>query len=68
MVANEVQAENALYGEYGAVSVLPPGATIILSSTVSPAYVSQLERRLHSRAIEFWACQLTTVIMGIEFL
>ncbi|KAK2421907.1 ketose-bisphosphate aldolase class-II family protein [Trifolium repens] len=48
MVANEVQAENALYGEYGAVSVLPPGATIILSSTVSPAYVSQLERRLHN--------------------
>ncbi|MED6155592.1 hypothetical protein PIB30_006458 [Stylosanthes scabra] len=28
--------------------VLSPGATIILSSTVSPAYVSQLERRLHS--------------------
>ncbi|KAJ1438731.1 hypothetical protein SESBI_03004 [Sesbania bispinosa] len=48
MVANEAQAENALYGEYGAVSVLPPGASIILSSTVSPAYVSQLERRLHN--------------------
>ncbi|XP_027357987.1 uncharacterized protein LOC113867134 isoform X1 [Abrus precatorius] len=48
MVTNETQAENALYGEYGAVSELPPGASIILSSTVSPAYVSQLERRLHS--------------------
>ncbi|TKY44805.1 oxidoreductase YgbJ [Spatholobus suberectus] len=48
MVTNEAQAENALYGEYGAVSALPPGASIILSSTVSPAYVSQLEHRLHN--------------------
>lgn len=48
MVTNEAQAESVLYGEYGAISALPPGATIILSSTVSPAYVSQLERRLHS--------------------
>ncbi|OIW03590.1 hypothetical protein TanjilG_05134 [Lupinus angustifolius] len=48
MVTNEAQAESALYGEYGAVSVLPPGASVILSSTVSPAYVSQLERRLHN--------------------
>ncbi|KAK7314652.1 hypothetical protein VNO77_33179 [Canavalia gladiata] len=48
MVTNEAQAENALYGEYGAVSALPPGASIILSSTVSPAYVSQLELRLHN--------------------
>ncbi|KAG4400652.1 hypothetical protein GLYMA_07G103000v4 [Glycine max] len=48
MVTNEAQAESVLYGEYGAVSALPPGATIILSSTVSPAYVSQLEHRLHN--------------------
>ncbi|KAL2344126.1 hypothetical protein Fmac_005411 [Flemingia macrophylla] len=48
MVTNEAQAENALYGENGAVSALPPGATVILSSTVSPAFVSQLEHRLHN--------------------
>ncbi|KAI9101613.1 hypothetical protein K1719_023857 [Acacia pycnantha] len=47
MVTNEAQAENALYGENGAVSVLPSGACVILCSTVSPAYVSQLENRLH---------------------
>ncbi|WVZ15797.1 hypothetical protein V8G54_013363 [Vigna mungo] len=46
MVTNESQAENVLYGENGAVSALTPGASIILSSTVSPAYVSQLEHRL----------------------
>lgn len=48
MVTNEAQAESVLYGDLGAVSVLPSGASIILSSTVSPAFVSQLERRLQN--------------------
>lgn len=30
---------------------LPYGASIILSSTVSPAYVSQLDRRLQSMSL-----------------
>ncbi|XP_024020890.1 uncharacterized protein LOC21392166 isoform X1 [Morus notabilis] len=46
MVTNETQAENALYGDSGAVSALPSGASVVLSSTVSPAFVSQLEQRL----------------------
>ncbi|PON44691.1 Ketose-bisphosphate aldolase, class-II [Parasponia andersonii] len=46
MVTNEAQAENALFGDSGAISALPSGASIILSSTVSPGFVSQLERRL----------------------
>ncbi|CAK9166228.1 unnamed protein product [Ilex paraguariensis] len=49
MVTNEAQAESVLFGDLGAVSALPSGASIILSSTVSPAFVSQLERRLQSR-------------------
>ncbi|KAL8464350.1 hypothetical protein ACS0TY_034032 [Phlomoides rotata] len=48
MVTNEYQAESVLYGDNGAVAALPAGATIILSSTVSPAFVSQLERRLQN--------------------
>ncbi|KAL7099172.1 hypothetical protein ACP275_09G066400 [Erythranthe tilingii] len=48
MVTNESQAESVLYGDYGAVAALPSGASIIISSTVSPAFVSQLERRLQS--------------------
>ncbi|KAK6249814.1 hypothetical protein SCA6_003819 [Theobroma cacao] len=48
MVTNEAQAESVLYGDLGAVSALPSGASIILSSTVSPAFVSQLERRLQN--------------------
>nr|XP_048329007.1 uncharacterized protein LOC107418532 isoform X2 [Ziziphus jujuba var. spinosa] len=48
MVTNEAQAENVLYGEFGAVSALPTGASIILTSTVSPGFVSQLDRRLQN--------------------
>ncbi|KAL8239684.1 hypothetical protein R6Q59_016251 [Mikania micrantha] len=48
MVTNEVQAESVLYGADGAVSVLPPGSSIVLSSTVSPAFVSRLELRLQN--------------------
>ncbi|KAL1533220.1 hypothetical protein AAHA92_33137 [Salvia divinorum] len=46
MVTNEYQAESVLFGKTGAVAALPSGATIILSSTVSPAFVSKLEGRL----------------------
>ncbi|KAL3512167.1 hypothetical protein ACH5RR_024884, partial [Cinchona calisaya] len=48
MVTNEAQAESVLYGDNGAVSALPSGASVILSSTVSPAFVNQLERRLQN--------------------
>ncbi|XP_042503189.1 uncharacterized protein LOC122080300 [Macadamia integrifolia] len=48
MVTNEAQVESVLYGDLGAVSALPAGASIILSSTVSPGFVIQLERRLQN--------------------
>ncbi|CAI9786896.1 unnamed protein product [Fraxinus pennsylvanica] len=48
MVTNESQAESVLYGDHSAVGALPNGASIILSSTVSPAFISQLERRLQN--------------------
>ncbi|CAK7349569.1 unnamed protein product [Dovyalis caffra] len=48
MVTNETQAEGVLYGDLGAVAALPSGASIVLSSTVSPAFVSQLEHRLQN--------------------
>ncbi|RAL50106.1 hypothetical protein DM860_007780 [Cuscuta australis] len=48
MVTNEAQAESILYGDNGAVPALSHGASIILSSTVSPAFVSQLEKRLQN--------------------
>ncbi|KAH6781861.1 ketose-bisphosphate aldolase class-II family protein [Perilla frutescens var. hirtella] len=53
MVTNEYQAESVLFGENGAVAALPSGATIILSSTVSPSFVRQLERRLLNEQNKF---------------
>lgn len=50
MVANEAQAEGVLYGENGSLSVLPTGSCVLLSSTVSPGYVTQLEKRLNGRS------------------
>ncbi|PKA61325.1 putative 3-hydroxyisobutyrate dehydrogenase, mitochondrial [Apostasia shenzhenica] len=46
MVANELQVESVLYGDSGSVSDLSDGATVILSSTVSPGFVARLEKRL----------------------
>ncbi|KAF9592454.1 hypothetical protein IFM89_014944 [Coptis chinensis] len=53
MVTNETQAESVLYGNLGALSALPTGATVILSSTVSPGFVSQLELRLQDEKKNF---------------
>ncbi|KAL9270427.1 L-threonate dehydrogenase-like protein [Drosera capensis] len=49
MVTNEIQAESVLFGDHGAVAALPAGACIILSSTVSPGFVTQLDLRLHNQ-------------------
>ncbi|XP_073147558.1 uncharacterized protein [Henckelia pumila] len=48
MVTNEYQAESVLFGDHGAVPALPHGASVIISSTVSPAFIRQLEPRLHN--------------------
>ncbi|XP_049934362.1 uncharacterized protein LOC116255467 isoform X2 [Nymphaea colorata] len=47
MVTNEKQAESVLFGEAGSVAALPFGASIILSSTVSPEFMKKLEGRLY---------------------
>lgn len=45
MVVNAQQAEEALFGENGAVEALEPGAAIVLMSTVGPGPVRALEDR-----------------------
>uniref|UniRef100_A0A0C9S8F2 TSA: Wollemia nobilis Ref_Wollemi_Transcript_4673_4554 transcribed RNA sequence n=1 Tax=Wollemia nobilis TaxID=56998 RepID=A0A0C9S8F2_9CONI len=46
MVTNEDQAQSVLFGNGGAVAGLPDGASIILSSTVSPGFIKVLEKQL----------------------
>ncbi|GJN29092.1 hypothetical protein PR202_gb17285 [Eleusine coracana subsp. coracana] len=52
MVANEFQADNVLYGNAGAVPVLPAGTSVILSSTVSPGFVACLNKKLEAECRE----------------
>ena len=46
MVINSDQVDTALFGPNGAINTLAPGGVIMLSSTVSPAYVRNLAQRL----------------------
>ncbi|TDZ67775.1 L-threonate dehydrogenase [Colletotrichum trifolii] len=46
MVQNAVQAEDALFGAGKAAESLPDGAIVILSSTVPPSFVRELESKL----------------------
>jgi putative dehydrogenase len=49
LVVDAAQIEDVLFGEHGAASELVPGATVIVSSTVAPAYVASLVSRLAGR-------------------
>lgn len=51
MVASAEQAETALYGQHGALTTLPTSATVMLCSTVPPAFVQGLAQRLADTGI-----------------
>ena len=53
MVLNNEQADQALFGENGAVQALAPDALVMLCSTVSPAYVRSLAERLATHNLLF---------------
>ncbi len=49
LVVNAAQIEDVLFGEHGAAPELVPGAIVIVSSTVPPAYVATLASRVAAR-------------------
>ena len=53
MVATAEQVESVLGGPQGALITLPTGATLMLCSTVPPAYVQGLAPRLTEKGLEF---------------
>jgi 3-hydroxyisobutyrate dehydrogenase len=53
MVLNSEQVDQSLFGEHGAVAALPPGAVVILCSTVAPSYVRSLAQRLAAHHVLF---------------
>jgi L-threonate 2-dehydrogenase len=51
MVVNDAQVDAVLFGEGGAVAALPPGAVVVLSSTVPAGFVRALAERLEGRGL-----------------
>jgi 3-hydroxyisobutyrate dehydrogenase len=49
LVVDAAQMEDVLFGEHGAAAALVPGAVVIVSSTVPPAYVATLASRVGAR-------------------
>ena len=49
LVVDAAQIEDVLFGEHGAAAALVPGAVVIVSSTVPPAYVATLASRVAAR-------------------
>jgi L-threonate 2-dehydrogenase len=49
LVVDAAQIEDVLFGEDGAAAALVPGAVLIVSSTVPPAYVATLASRVAAR-------------------
>jgi len=49
LVVNAAQIEDVLFGESGAHAALMPGAIVIVSSTVPPAYIATLASRIGAR-------------------
>ncbi|MGE0725397.1 MAG: NAD(P)-binding domain-containing protein [Alphaproteobacteria bacterium] len=58
VVASDGQAESVLFGD-GVVGALPPGATVVLHSTVPPAYAEALGKRLAERGLHLLDAPMT---------
>jgi putative dehydrogenase len=66
MVVNDAQVETVLFGAEGALETLPPGATIVLSSTVPAGYVRDLGERLAARGFELLDAPVSGGAIGAE--
>ncbi|BBK34320.1 3-hydroxyisobutyrate dehydrogenase [Stella humosa] len=66
MVATDAQADAVLFGEGGALAVLPAGSTIVLHATVPPAYAEGLGRRLAAAGFGFVDAPVTGGKGGAE--
>jgi len=53
LVVDDVQTEAVLYGADGVLAGLRPGGVVVAMSTLPPAYVDDLGRRLAARGVPF---------------
>ncbi|MFO1036925.1 MAG: L-threonate dehydrogenase [Geminicoccaceae bacterium] len=66
MVATADQTEAVLFGSDGAVTALAPGATIVLHSTVAPAYATDLGQRLDAHGHRLLDAPVSGGAVGAE--
>jgi len=65
MVVNAAQVEDALFHD-GALKALPEGATVILGSTCSPAFVRALAKRIQAAGRRFLDAPVSGGLVGAE--
>ena len=65
MVVNAAQVEDALFHD-GALTALPEGATVILGSTCSPAFVRALAKRVQAAGRSFLEAPVSGGLVGAE--
>jgi 3-hydroxyisobutyrate dehydrogenase len=60
------QAEQVLFGDNGAVSTLPAGATVVMATTMAPARVQALEARLAGSGHRLLDAPCTGGVVGAD--
>jgi 3-hydroxyisobutyrate dehydrogenase len=66
IVASAEQVEEVLFGQHGALTTLPQGCTVLLSSTVPPTYTQALGARLQERGYPLLDCPVSGGVKGAE--
>jgi len=66
IVVDQAQTEHVLRGSDGALAALKPGSTVVLMSTLAPAYCQVLAAELREKAIELVDCPVSGGPMGAE--
>jgi 3-hydroxyisobutyrate dehydrogenase-like beta-hydroxyacid dehydrogenase len=66
VVVDEQQTENVLRGPNGALMSMRPGSTLILMSTLAPAYCQALAEELKVKGIDLLDCPISGGPMGAQ--
>lgn len=66
VVVDQPQTEHVLRGPDGALAALRPGSTVVLMSTLAPAYCRPLASELRDRGIDLIDCPISGGPMGAE--
>ncbi len=66
IVWDEAQNDKVLRGENGALSTLKPGSTIVVMSTISPAYCRELAEEAAEQGVHVLDCPVSGLVSGAK--